>query len=230
MPEPLQVHELRKLTSRPPSKTSAEFFLVRLDTFCRYLLPGPTSEAALREVRNHVTRYVAAHTRERWRKPPPELWQRCVEAARRAADAWEHEVRSRETEHDVESAPSSQPRLVPKPSPFTPERDAPEHRQDSDSLADAADRPVGWLGGYVASVPINAQEVPRAAVRSQIERSLAEYELGDAKVTNSQDQLRVWWEPDEEEQWERDLLKSVVENAVMVAGVARLTVRVRWVW
>lgn len=218
------------MTSRPPSKTSAEFFLVRLGAFPRYLLPGPTSEAALREVRNHVARYVAAHTRERWRKPPPEVWQRCVEAARHAADAWEHDLRSRETEHAVESAPSSQTRLVPKPSPFTPERDARDHRQDSGSLADAADRPVGWLGGYVATVPIKAQEAPRAAVRSQIERSLAEYELGDAKVTNSQDQLRVWWEPDEEEPWERDLLKSVVEDAVIVAGLARSTVRVRWVW
>lgn len=225
----LQTEELRRLTSRPPAKASAELFLVRLDAFPTYLVPGPDTEAALRDVRNHVSKYVAAHSRERWRKPPPALWQRCVAAARRAAEAWEEESRSPAAERDegVDATRPSPPRLVPRPSPLTYDRDDSDRGQQGSQLAD--DAPPGWAGGHVATVRVSASEVPLAVVRSQVQRSLIEHELGDAEVLDSQDELRVWWEPDEEERWERNLLEAVVGDAVVEAGLPRSVVRVRWV-
>lgn len=158
--------------------------------------------------------YIREAHRESWRKPPPGYFHAAAEKALVVADL----VGPRAVEGLDE----------PPPSPEDVEAIIQAWDITVDDEDQAYDNPYAWRDCYRGTIFLRHSDVAPAVVVRCLEKALGEAELEDAHVTPEDEVVAVYWVPDEDEDWEKDLLLATLETAAEAAGLPATSARVRW--
>lgn len=155
--------------------------------------------------------YIRESHRESWRKPPADYFHAAAEKALVVADL---------------VGPRAVARLKDPPPP--PEEVEAVTQAALDDRAEAYGNPYSWRDCYRGTIFLRHSDVATAVVVRSVEKALGEAELDDAHVTAEEEVVAVYWVPDEDEDWEKDLLLSTLEAAATAAGLPVTSARVRW--
>jgi hypothetical protein len=161
--------------------------------------------------------FIRESARESWRKPHPSIWKDCVAKALRAADLIEQAIRQKLA--TTAAAP--------------PRRRMPPHLWDNGVRDGTEDYETDydlftWSGCYQGTITFRPSETPQAVVARSAEKALAEEGLDDARVAARDGVVEVLWAPDEDQKYERDLVRHALEQAAASVNLPPSVVRVKW--
>lgn len=200
------VRALSALPTAPPRVAEGERIAKSLLHYTH--LRPPVSEAASR-AHGAVMVYVRECAREAWRKPDPSLWEECRRTAQELADALEPQVRA------AWQAAQEARRRPPQPS-------EPHGWWEDDDYG-----AFWWSGCLEGTIRLDRADVPPAMVVGAVEKAVDKQELDDAKVFARKDEVVALWAPDDDEKWERDLLRYALEEAARQVKLPTSVVRVQ---
>lgn len=211
------VAQLRVLLAKAPSVRTAESILSEFSRLrcTQFVLEHANRPQRLGEfAAEHIPLealgllriYIQESSRETWRKADPSLWSNAVASIGAGLEPIERALRS-------ELAAVSRG----------------EDRPASRAVVGASDGSARWMEPcYRATIDAGRAGTPPATVASTIKRALAKHDLSDARVEVQESRVEVWWIPDDEGTWERDLLRGALEEGVVAAELRPDSVRIRW--